>query len=42
MARRTHEESGNYTVGNFLLDFATNDSDASNLDITFNPEVKHM
>ena len=37
MARRTHEESGNYTVGNFLLDFATNDSDASNLDITFNP-----
>jgi len=37
MARRTHEESGNYTVSNFLLDFATNDSDNANLDITFNP-----
>jgi len=37
MARRTHEESGNYTIGNFLLDFSTNDSDNSNLDITFNP-----
>ena len=37
MARRTHEESGNYTIGNFLLDFATNDSDNTNLDITFNP-----
>ena len=37
MARRTHEESGNYTIGNFLLDFGTNDSDNTNLDITFNP-----
>ena len=37
MARRTFEESGNYAIGNFLLDFATNDSDNANLDITFNP-----
>ena len=37
MARRTFEESGNYSIGNFLLDFSTNDSDNSNLDVTFNP-----
>lgn len=42
MARRTHEESGNYTVKPFLVKTLENDSDATKLDITVAPGIAYV
>jgi hypothetical protein len=41
-ARRTFEESGNYTVKPFIMKTVDNDSDATKLDIMINPGIAYV
>jgi hypothetical protein len=42
MAKRTHEESGDYTVKPFILKTLPNDSDNTKLDITINDGIAYV
>lgn len=42
MAKRTYEESGNYTVKPFILKTQDNDSDATKIDVTINSGLAYV